>query len=194
MMRLPSCHLRGTATLAALLLAGAGCARPASRLPSPAATPAAAALTATPVAAAVTATAAGGEIPVDLVVTYDDMHAMWGGTTITLAGNGDYRLDERNPSTGQYRSLRGRVPEAEVRALTVLLVETEAWRQVTPPRTAVPDESRAYLRVRAAGGEVTIWEWYNEVPSNGRMGRVRDRMSALGRGFPDALAPPVPPG
>lgn len=184
-MRLPFYVLRGTATgLAALLLAGAGCARQVSGRPAPAATP---------VAAALTAMAAGGEIPADLVVTYDDMHGMWGGTTITLSGNGDYRLDEVNPSAGQSRSLRGRVPAADVRALTALLVEAEAWRQVTPPRTAVPDESRAYLRVRAAGGEVTIWEWYNEVPRNGRIGLVRDRLTTLGRGFPDALAPPIPP-
>jgi len=184
-MRLPSYVLRGIATgLAALLLAGVGCARQASRGPSP---------VATPVAAALTAVAAGGEIPADLVVTYDDAHGMWGGMTITLSGNGDYRLDEMNPSAGQSRSLRGRVPEADVRALAALLVEAEVWRQVTPPRTAVPDESRAYLRVRAAGGEVTIWEWYNEVLRNGRIGRVRDRMATLGRGFPDALAPPPVP-
>jgi hypothetical protein len=184
-MRLPSYALRGTATgLAALLLAGAGCARQARPRPSPAATP---------VAAALTAVVAGGEIPADLAVTYDDMHGMWGGTTITLAGSGDYRLDEMNPSAGPPRSLRGRVAEADVRALAALLMEAEVWRQVSPSRTAVPDESRAYLQVRAAGGVVTIWEWYNEVPRNGRIGRVRDRMAALGRGFPDALAPPIPP-
>ncbi|HET7232870.1 MAG TPA: hypothetical protein VFJ16_22865 [Longimicrobium sp.] len=185
-MRLPFYVLCGAATgLAALLLAGVGCARQASRRPSPAATP---------VAAALTAVAAGGEIPADLVVTYDDMHGLWGGTTITLSGNGDYRLDEMNPSARQHRSLRGRVPEADVRALAALLAEAEVWRQVTPPRMPVPDESRAYLRVRAAGGEVTIWEWYNEMPRNGRISRVRDRMSTLGRNFPDALAPPAPPG
>lgn len=167
-------------------MAGAGCGRQANPRPSPAAAP---------VAAALTAVAAGGPIPADLIVTYDDMHAMWGGTTITLSGNGEYRKDEMNPSTGQPpRSFRGRVPEADVRALAALLVEAEAWRQVTPPRMAVPDESRAYLQVRAAGGEVTIWEWYNEMPRNGRLSRVRDRMAALNRGFPDALAPPIPPG
>lgn len=186
-MRSRSCLVHATAPgLAALLLAAAGCARQASPRPAPAATP---------VAAALTEVAAGGQIPADLVVTYDDMHGLWGGTTITLSGNGDYRRDEMNPSSGQPpRSFRGRVPAADVRALTALLVEAEVWRQVTPPRAAVPDESRAYLQVRAAGGVVTIWEWYNEMPGNGRLSRVRDRMATLGRGFPDALAPPVPPG
>lgn len=181
-MTLQSYIRRGTAAgLAALLLA---CVPQASPRPSPAATP---------VAAALASVAGGGEIPADLVVIYDDMHGMWGGTTITLSGSGDYRMDEMNRSESSSHSFRGRVSEADVRAVAALLVAIEGWRQVTPPRTAIPDESRAYLRLRAAGGEVIVWEWYNEMPRNARLSRVRDRMAALGHGFPDALTPPIPP-
>ena len=131
-----------------------------------------------PVARTLRAAAGGAEIPSDLSVTYSDMHGMWGGTTISVSANGTYEWQSFSPQEGLDK-VEGRVAEAQLRDLIGLLVELRAWEQVTPPRQPVPDESRSRLRIRAGGVEVLTWEWYNDMRANGRLIRIRERMSEL---------------
>ena len=64
--------------------------------------------------------------------------------------------------------------------LVTLLREVQAWEQRTPARAPIPDESTSRLTVRCNGAEVTIWEWFNDMPKNARIVRVRDLMTEIG--------------
>lgn len=156
----------------------------ACRPPAPAPVPVAAP---TPLEQALRAAAAGGEVPPDLQVVYDDMHGMHGGTTIRLSGDGT--LTSRHMQRGVLTERAGRVPADSVRALVRLLVELQAWEQRTPPRPPVPDESAAGLRIAAGGGQATIWEWFNEMGTNQRLSRV---LGMLGRYVTHSTAAPAP--
>lgn len=121
----------------------------------------------------------GGSLP-DLFVTYSDMHGLWGGVTISVRGNGTYESTQRRAGAGAAEVVRGATDPRLVRQLASLLVELRAWEQHTSERAPVPDESRATLTVRVANEEVPIWEWYNDLEKNARLGRIRDRMVAMG--------------
>jgi hypothetical protein len=141
----------------------------------------------TPLEQALRAAAAGGDVPPDFQVVYDDMHGMHGGTTIRLAGDGT--LTSRHMQQGVLTERAGRVPADSVRALIGLLVELQAWEQRTPPRPPVPDESAAGLRIRAGGEEARIWEWFNDMGTNQRLSRI---MGMLGRFVSHGTAAPAP--
>lgn len=114
-----------------------------------------------------------------LTVTYDDMHGLWGGVTILISGAGPYERRERKRGEDQTQVKKTLTP-AEVRQLVELLIQTEAWKQETPERVAVSDESRARLTVRVGDNEAAIWEWYNDMKKNNRLTKVRDKMLQLG--------------
>lgn len=132
--------------------------------------------------------AAGGPAA-GFAVTYSDLHPLWGGVTVALAGDGAYERVRRAPG-GQPQALRGRVPAAHVAELAALLRELAAWEQRVPERMPVPDEGRATLRIRCGEATTVIWERYNDLAATGRMVRVRDRLLALGVSL--AAAPPDP--
>jgi hypothetical protein len=116
------------------------------------------------------------------------MHGMHGGTTITLSADGT--LASRHVQRGELTERSGRVPADSVRALIGLLVELQAWEQRTPPRTPVPDESAAGLRIQAGGEEVRIWEWFNDMGTNQRLSRI---LGMMGRFVSHSTAGPGPP-
>jgi hypothetical protein len=116
-------------------------------------------------------------------VTYSDMHGLWGGVTVTLTRDGDYEQTMRRPG-GLPVLVRRRLAPEHATALAQLLVEIRAWEQRTPERAPVPDESRAMLSIRCGAAESSIWEWYNDMPRNQRLIRVRDRLIQLGEDIP----------
>lgn len=90
---------------------------------------------------------------------------------------------------GMLTEWAGRVPADSVRALIGLLVELQAWEQRTPPRTPVPDESAAGLRIQAGGEEARMWEWFNDMGANQRLARI---LGTLGRFVSQTPTAPAP--
>ena len=121
---------------------------------------------------------ADGDGDEGFAVVYSDMHGLWGGVTITLAGGGECERTRRGPG-GEPQVARGRAGPERVAAVARLLLDVEAWQQRTPERAPVPDESRATLTVRCGGATFAIWEGYNDLAANGRMILVRDHLARL---------------
>ncbi len=108
-------------------------------------------------------------------LTYDDVHALHGGLTLTIQGDGRVEQQAVRIQTREPRDVRKR----DLEKLVALLRELKAWEQRTPKRQAVPDESIASLTIRCGGDTVRIWEWYNEMAANARIRRVHDLMTRL---------------
>lgn len=139
------------------------------------ATPDAAARTPSPKACLAHAASGGAPLP---EIVYSDAHGLWGGTTITLGADGAYRRDRVEPGQPPERA-EFMVDTERHRALVRLLIELKAWKQRVPVRRAVPDESKAFLRIRCGDAEAGIWEWYNALGEGRRIVRVRDALWAL---------------
>lgn len=117
-------------------------------------------------------------VPQDLIVVYDDLHALHGGTMIELAGDGRAtRIDRARGS--RPKTTTRRVARAALAELIAELVRIEAWEQKTRERAPVPDESRAELRVSLAGTSGGFWEWYNDLGRNRRLALVKERLDRL---------------
>jgi hypothetical protein len=108
-------------------------------------------------------------------LTYDDVHGLHGGLTLTIHGDGHVEQQAVRIQTQEPHDVRKR----DLEKLLALLRELKAWEQRTPERQAVPDESVASLTIRCGGDAVRIWEWYNEVAANARIRRVHDLMTRL---------------
>ena len=108
-------------------------------------------------------------------VTYDDLHGLHGGLLLSIHGDG--RSEQKAVRT-EVRETR-RVSPADLQRLIALVRELQAWEQRTPERDPIPDESRSRLTIRVDGAETTIWEWYNDMGKNARIGRVRDLMTEI---------------
>lgn len=122
---------------------------------------------------------AAGKVPSNFEVRYDDMHALWGGTTITVRGNGIGERRERLRGQTGARVIETRISQGQLVAFIRLLVALRAWEQRTPDRQAVPDESRATLVINIDGRTSRMWEWFNEMSQNARLSRIRDSMVML---------------
>lgn len=130
---------------------------------------------AAPVRAGLADLAAGRANWAAFAVTYDDLQGLHGGLILTIHGDG--RVEQRavRTKTGEPRM----VSRQDLDRLAKLLLEVDAWEQRTPARTPVPDESASRLTVRYGGAETTIWEWFNDMPKNARIVRVRDLMTEI---------------
>ena len=114
-----------------------------------------------------------GELPAaELTVTYSALHQLHGGLELTIRGDGGVEQQALREEVGEPHDLSG----DEVAELVRLLLELEAWRQLEPERTPVPDESRATLAISAGSAESEVWEWYNDLEANDRLIRIRDKM------------------
>lgn len=109
-------------------------------------------------------------------VTYDDLQGIHGGLILTIHGDG--RVEQRVVRTqaGEPR----KVSRPDLERLVTLLREVQSWEQRTPARPPIPDESTSRLTVQCGGAEASIWEWYNDMPKNARIIRVRDLMTEIG--------------
>lgn len=125
---------------------------------------------------ALRAIANGSRSALDLRVTYDDMHGLWGGTTITVIGEGTCRRIQRLRGATTSQVECGTINAGQVQALVRLIVDLQAWEQQIAARPPVPDESRAILSIEIGDASVRIWEWYNDLAQNGRLIRIRDQM------------------
>ncbi len=129
-----------------------------------------------------------GEIEPDVVsITYSDLHGLHGGLELTIRGSGRTEQQSLRSEAGE----PGELSAGDVHRLVQLLLELRAWEQRTPDRPAVPDESRARLRIQVGDGTSETWEWFNEMEANRRLIRVRDLMTDLAwvdaEGWPTGL-------
>ncbi len=111
-----------------------------------------------------------------LTVTYDDMHGLHGGLTLSIFGDGRVEQKAVREKVGQPKT---NVSRAELQQLVALLIEVSAWEQRVKDRPPVPDESRASLRITLDGKSAGIWEWYNDLQKNQRIVRVRELMKKI---------------
>ena len=115
-----------------------------------------------------------------LTVTYDDMHGLHGGLTLTLRGDGRIIQHAVRTKVGQPKEL---VSEAERLRLVALLVDLAAWEQRIPDAMPIPDESRARLIIAISGHTSAIWERYNDLAKGQRIVRIRELMKQLAWGL-----------
>ena len=128
-----------------------------------------------PIREALSEIANGKLDPIPLSVTYDDMHGLWGGLTLTIQGNGHVqqkavKMAVRTPT---------QVSRDGILKLVRLLLQERAWEQREPERAPEPDESKARLVVEYGKQRSEIWEWYNDLDKNQRLGKIRDLMKAI---------------
>jgi hypothetical protein len=119
--------------------------------------------------------AAGKLSPAPLSVTYDDMHGLSGGLTLTIHGDGKVEQTAVREKAGTPQA----VSHEGVLKLVRLLLREEAWEQRVPERAPRLDESRARLEIRYADNTTEIWEWYNDLAENQRIVKIRDLMKAI---------------
>lgn len=117
--------------------------------------------------------------PQGFSLSYDDMHGLWGGMTITLTGDGSYQRTQREPG-GQPQTVEGKVEVEQVIEMVRLLLEIEAWQQHIPEAMLVPDESRAYLTIHCGASTSTIWERHNDLAKGQWLIQARDQLLCLG--------------
>ena len=117
---------------------------------------------------------ASQRVPADLIITYDDMHGLWGGSTLTVRGDGSLERQVSRRGAAAPTGTKTHIGEHDLLELVRLLVELSAWEQRTPDGMPVPDESRAYLTISLKGSTSVVWERFNEMAKNDRLVRVRD--------------------
>jgi hypothetical protein len=112
-------------------------------------------------------------VPADLVITYDDMHGLWGGTTITICGDGSVERYTKARGAAVAQTSHTMIDQQMLLDLVRLLVQLEAWEQRIPDRPLVPDESRASLTISVNGGASRIWERFNDLAANNRLVQIK---------------------
>jgi hypothetical protein len=121
----------------------------------------------------------GNDIPAELQIIYDDMHGLWGGTTIVITGKGSGERRERDRGSAEPEIFNKSITRGQILELVKLLIEHEAWQQRTPSREPVPDESRATLTIRVNGQSSNVWEWFNDMEKNKRLSIIKAKMKQL---------------
>jgi hypothetical protein len=121
----------------------------------------------------------GCGVPANLTIAYDDMHALWGGTTITVWGDGRVVRETRQSDAQQAEVVRKPTGARELMALARLLVELRAWEQLVPETMPVAGESRAYLTITLGTSRSSIWERVREMQANDRLIRVKRFLTEL---------------
>ena len=118
-------------------------------------------------------------VPADLTVTYDDMHGLWGGTTITVRGDGSVERRTRALGAPEAEVTRKQVGGRELVDLVRLLVELAVWEPRAGDEQPVAGESRARLSVSVGGRASCMWERVREMRENDRLLRVKNHLMAL---------------
>lgn len=135
----------------------------------------------TPIEAALRAIA-GGHASEDFEVVYDDMHALYGGETLTLRGDGTLHALRQIPPTAPRTESTTTLSAEQVQAIAALLVELHAWRQDEPERTVPPDTSFSHLRIRIGTETSDVWELHDQMERlNQVRGALHDHMPGLAR-------------
>ena len=117
---------------------------------------------------------ASGQVPDDLSIAYDDMHGLWGGSILTVRGDGWLERQTRPPGAPVPGSSKKQLEEHKLLEIVRLLVELSAWEQRTPDSPPITDESRPQLTTRVKGNTSRVWERFNEMPEINRLIRIKD--------------------
>ena len=125
--------------------------------------------------------AATNIVPAELTITYDDMHALWGGTTITVRG--DLTMQTQSKETGARVATitQKQVDQRELIKLIRLLIELKGWEQLTAEQQPFADESRAWLTFSLNDDSTRVWERVNELAANNRLVRIKTFLQRLSR-------------
>jgi len=118
-------------------------------------------------------------VPADLTITYDDMHGLWGGTTITVRGDRTMQTRSRQTGAAEAEISRKQIDERELVNLVKLLIELRSWEQVTPEAQPVAGESRAWLTLSLNDRSTRVWERVNEMAANNRLIRIKSFLEGL---------------
>ncbi len=131
------------------------------------------------VASELKASVANLKVPAGLVITYDDMHPLWGGTTIVIRGDGRGERLVGSRKESKAKITHTTINQRQLLEFIQLLIRLKAWEQHTPQRRPRPDESRATLTISINGQASESWEWFNEISTNNRLIQVKAKMLAL---------------
>jgi len=111
-----------------------------------------------------------------LNITYDDFHGFHGGLTISIKGDGSITQKAIHTSIAPAINL---VSNKNIHGLIELLIKEKMWLQVTPPRTAIPDETTARLFITYDVQTSEVWEWFNDMVDNDRMIKIKEYMITI---------------
>lgn len=134
----------------------------------------------TSIEAALQSIANGGEADA-LEIVYDDMHALYGGETLTLRAKGSLEAVWQSPPTDVRHTHTANLSADQVRAIAVLLISLHAWRQDVPEQTVPPDTTFSHVRIRVGSETSDVWELHD------RMERLNQVQTAL-RAYVPGLA------
>lgn len=126
----------------------------------------------TSIEAALQSIANGGEATAFEVV-YDDMHALYGGETLTLQSSGTLDAVWQSPPTDTRHTHTANLSAEDVRAIATLLISLHAWRQDVPEQTVPPDTTFSHVRIRVGSETSDVWELHD------RMERLNQVQTAL---------------
>ena len=120
-------------------------------------------------------------VPAELTITYDDIHALWGGTMITVRG--DLTMQTQSKETGARAATTSQkhVDQRELINLIQLLIELKLWEQLTAEQQPFADESRAWLLLGINDNSTRVWERVNELAVNNRLVRIKTFLERLSR-------------
>ncbi len=122
---------------------------------------------------------ATNSVPSELIITYDDMHGLWGGTTMTVRGDGSVERQTKEIGAPEAEVTRKQIDGRELVRLIRLLVELRAWEQRTPDEQPVAGESRAHLTISLKEGASSVWERVNEMAANNRLVQIKTKLEKL---------------
>lgn len=94
---------------------------------------------------------------------YDDMHALYGGETLTLQGDGTLHARWQTPPTDALHEETVQLTRTQVQAIATLLVELHAWRQDVPEQTVPPDTTFSHVRIRVGSETSDVWELHEHM-------------------------------
>jgi hypothetical protein len=117
--------------------------------------------------------------PAGLTVTYDDMHCLWGGTTIIVRGDGSVERLARALGEPEPGVTRKQLDRRELVDFVRLLVELEAWEQRTADKPPAAGESLAHLTITLDWSASRVWERVNEMAADDRLIRIKTRLDNL---------------
>ena len=101
-------------------------------------------ITATPaqhisVESALQTTLTSGQVPPDLVITYDETHGLGGGTTITIRGSGHGESHSRQLKNTKPEVDKTIITQNQLLELIKVIASVKAWEHQTPDRDGVKD-------------------------------------------------------
>ena len=114
-------------------------------------------------------------------LTLNDVHGLWGGRVVTVAGAGAVVVRTVSPARWERRS-EFRLEPARVRELLALCIEQDLLSVTFPARAAIrPDETRATITLtNAAGAGCSVGCWAGD-PRDPRFETIQAPLLALER-------------